>query len=313
MKPDNPFISVVMPVYNGEKYLRDAIDSVLNQSYTNFEFIIINDGSTDSSEDIILSYHDKRIRYHKQQNSGVGLSLTSGCSIADGKYIARMDSDDICYSERFSSQIEYLENHPDTVLVSSAVRYINDCGEDLGRSFPVTANFAIKRKLKYGSPICHPCVMMRKDAYTLSEGYIDLEPLEDLYLWNRLSKLGKLHNLGSTLLKYRLLDGSVSRSISNEQYKLLIKLMNKVLIEDNQIDENIVDFKKTYIQYKIVSKSLVSYPGKYKSMFELDRKTKKEYYIYNLLRSLRIPESLIAFIICTLKNIITYVNSLVSG
>ena len=95
-----PAISVVMPVYNGRKYLREAIDSVLQQSFTDFEFIIVNDGSTDDSEEIILSYKDSRINYIKQKNTGVGGALRIGCNMAIGNYIARMDADDICLANR---------------------------------------------------------------------------------------------------------------------------------------------------------------------------------------------------------------------
>ena len=111
-------ISVLMPVYNTkEEFLRTAIESILNQTYSNFEFIIINDGSTNNAEDVILSYKDERIVYLKQENKGIVSALNNGWDKASGEYIARMDSDDISLSERFEKQIEFLENNSEYSLV----------------------------------------------------------------------------------------------------------------------------------------------------------------------------------------------------
>ena len=109
-----PMVSVVMPVYNGSKYLKEAIDSILNQTFTNFELIIINDGSTDNSEDIIFSYQDRRIYYLKNEhNKGICITLNRGLDNARGKYIARMDCDDISMPQRLAKQVNYLERHRD--------------------------------------------------------------------------------------------------------------------------------------------------------------------------------------------------------
>src|SRR5688572_768328 len=109
-----PLISVLMPVYNAGPYLKESIESVLAQTYDNFEFLIINDGSTDSSEKEILSYNDVRIHYVKcETNSGLIATLNQGLALATGKYIVRMDADDICRPQRFEKQVRFMENHPE--------------------------------------------------------------------------------------------------------------------------------------------------------------------------------------------------------
>ena len=119
----HPLVTVLMAVYNGEKYLREAIESILDQTYTNFEFLIINDGSSDRTEEIILSYNDKRIRYIKnEQNLKLIASLNKGLDLAKGEFIARMDADDISLPERLEKQINFLEKHPEIGLLGSWVR-----------------------------------------------------------------------------------------------------------------------------------------------------------------------------------------------
>ena len=115
-------VSVIMPVYNGALYLREAIDSILSQTHTNLELIIINDGSNDNSEEIILSYEDNRIRYIiNEKNSGICVTLNKGLDIAKGKYIARMDCDDISCPERLQMQIEYMEQNPSIGVLGSDI------------------------------------------------------------------------------------------------------------------------------------------------------------------------------------------------
>ena len=119
MYSSQPVISVILPVYNAERFLREAIDSVLKQTFVDFEFIILNDGSTDKTEDIILSYKDPRIRYVKnEKNLKLIKTLNKGVDMARGKYIARMDADDISLPERFEKEVAYLEAHPDVAVVS---------------------------------------------------------------------------------------------------------------------------------------------------------------------------------------------------
>lgn len=300
---ENPIISVVMPVYNGEKYLKEAIESILNQTYFDFEFLIINDGSTDSSESIILEYNDSRIKYIKQANMGIGGALRNGCTLAKGNYIARMDADDICLPNRLEVQKIFLDNNPSTVLVSNAVIYIDEAGEIIGRSFPYTSNHAIIEKLKFKSPICHPSVMMRVGAYISSGGYEELELLEDFHLWRKLSKQGKLHNLSSPLLKYRILNNSISRSITKEQYNHIIEFLISISNESCLPDDKIFEINNMYKQEKIEANEMKMVSSSPASFIT---NSKIEFNIYQKLTKLKLSETLIESIICKLKNTLTY-------
>ena len=122
-------ISVVMSCYNSERFLRQSIDSILMQSYREFEFIIWNDGSTDSTEEIIKSYHDERIRYFYAPNQGLGSALAAACKEARGRYIARMDDDDIAMPNRLDKELAFLELHPDYILVSCLCEFITEEGK----------------------------------------------------------------------------------------------------------------------------------------------------------------------------------------
>ena len=296
MNDSIPLISVVMPVYNGDKYLKEAIDSVLNQTFKEFEFIIVNDGSTDKTEEIIKEYSDERIKYIKQENSGIGGALRKGCSIASGKYIARMDADDVCLPERFKVQFDFLEKNKSSVLVSSSVLYIDENSRVYGRSYSTTSNRAIKNKLKRGSAISHASVMMRNDIYKKTVGYQDLQPLEDYCLWMNMSKYGQLRNISFPLLKYRVLANSISRSISSDSYRELINFVRKrkfvISNEDVAIFHELYANAKKEFAYKTNSETLNS----------IVLNTPVELKIIKFFKSIGVREKLIEFVLCNLKN-----------
>jgi glycosyltransferase involved in cell wall biosynthesis len=294
-----PDISVVMPVYNGEKYLKEACDSVLNQSYENFEFIIVNDGSTDESESIIMQYDDPRIRYVRQANTGIGGALHNGCNLARGKYVARMDADDICSPNRFQIQKNFLDVYEDYVLVGHAVTYIDEFGKSLGRSFPYTSDRAIRKKFDLGSPICHPSVMMRLSAYNSCGGYKKLELLEDLNLWMELSKYGKVANLNTPLLNYRVLGGSISRSISANHYKEIISYM--INIDDQLSMDQVNKINQMYRDAKRSFREL--YETTNLSNFQTN--SKLELTAVRILAVLGLSESIKAHVICSIKNVLS--------
>lgn len=304
----NPLISVVMPVFNGEIYLREAIESILNQSYSNFEFIIINDGSTDTTESIVSSYEDERIIYITQENSGVGASLRKGCELAKGKFIARMDADDISLLNRFAVQLKFLQNNPETILVSSAVKYINNQGLETGRSFPYTTNKAIIKKLRFGSPICHPAVMMKREIYLKTGGYKNVQPFEDLLLWLAFSKHGKLYNLSTPLLKYRVIDTSVSHSIPIDEKTKLLQFLWKNMNESGLNDKCIPEYMKLYKE--------INTQTQYKSKFIIESTkngstpslAKLETLLYGFLSRLKTPEFIIESLICNLKKYIVLLS-----
>lgn len=226
-------ISVIMPVFNGQKYLRDAINSILNQTYKDFEFIIINDGSTDNSKKIIEEFSDDRIIVIEQSNKGLAQALNIAAAKCSGKYIARMDCDDISDPDRFLIQYNFLEAHPHISVLSCAVNYIDEKSKILGRSFTVTCPIAIKRKLLLsGCVISHPGVMMRKIDFYSVNGYSELMGgrFTDYHLWVKFVNKGfKIQNLSRVLLQYRIIESSISSQfvITNSAKKLLLKLIKE--------------------------------------------------------------------------------------
>lgn len=231
-----PVISVVMSVYNGSRFLRESIDSILSQSFKDFEFIIWNDGSSDNSEDIVKSYEDPRIRYFYHDNAGLGKALNLACREARGKYIARMDDDDISLPDRLKKEYEYLESHIDTVLVSSSAYYIDENGSILGQSFQYTNSKVIK------SHIFHPAVLFRKEAYEKTQGYSATKNSQDTLLWSKLSKFGKLANIEEPLINYRLINSSISHcSDSNSAYYQMQLLLRDKMCKDEIIQDEDVE------------------------------------------------------------------------
>lgn len=215
---NDPKITVLMPVFNCEGYIQQAIDSILQQSYSDFELLIIDDASTDQTVSFINKYADTRIRLiAKPLNTGYTNSLNYGLTVAKGKYIARMDGDDISLPQRFAQQVAYLESHPDVVLCGTAYKIL---GNDKKISIPEDHE-NIKLTLLKGNCIAHPTVMMRKK--TLDEFSITYdttkEPSEDYDLWVRLLSIGKLHNIQDVLLEYRIYNTQVSRKRAEEQKK----------------------------------------------------------------------------------------------
>jgi glycosyltransferase involved in cell wall biosynthesis len=213
-----PKITVLLPVYNCELYVQTAVESILNQSYTDFEFLIIDDASTDTTVSIIKKIDDSRIQLiEKPVNSGYTNSLNYGLQLAKGEYIARMDGDDISYPERFAKQIAYLEAHPEVVVCGTGYKII---GNDKRITIP-EGHEAIKIGLLWGNCISHPSVMIRKkvlDDYAIQYD-VTREPAEDYAIWVRLLSLGKLHNLQEVLLEYRLYGNQVSQKRAEEQKK----------------------------------------------------------------------------------------------
>lgn len=214
-----PKVSIIMPVYNGGKYLKDAISSILGQTYKNFELIIINDGSTDSSQNIIEAFYqtDQRIKIvTHDSNKGIGSSLNEGVSIATGKYIARMDSDDISLPSRLEAQVEYLENNIKCTALFTRVSLINETGKTIENWQPDIDNTTpeeIRNFMPIENCCAHPTLMIK--ALTMKRfGYDERQvPSEDYDLWLRLLSSDKeIHKLDEQLLLYRMHDNSISQS-----------------------------------------------------------------------------------------------------
>lgn len=205
----SPLISVIMPVYNTEKYLKQAIDSILNQTFTDFEFIIIDDASTDHSLEIIKSYTEPRIKLIlKPQNTGYINSLNLGLKVAKGKFIARMDSDDISDINRLEKQISVLTKRKNLIGCSTNMQYMNASGELGSRRWEVKQEVYIPWELLWDNPICHPSVMINSEILKKELYNLNAHPAEDYEMWLRISLHGKLYRLPEVLLFYRRLEHS---------------------------------------------------------------------------------------------------------
>jgi glycosyltransferase involved in cell wall biosynthesis len=235
MKEANVGISVVLAVYNGEKYLREAIDSILAQTFTDYEFVIINDGSTDATSPIILSYSDPRIVYiENETNKGLIYSLNKGVSISRGKYIARMDADDIALPQRFQIQFDWLEAYPEIGICGSNIEaFFNTKRKSIIIRFPKTDEL-IRVYTFFQSPFSHPSVMMKREILVKNELSYPTQYLhaEDYALWIELLKYTKAYNIPWVLLRYRIHDESVTANTIEDQ-----NFVNSVLIQNQYIRE----------------------------------------------------------------------------
>ncbi|MBI9073494.1 MAG: glycosyltransferase [Melioribacteraceae bacterium] len=226
-----PDISVIMPVYNSELYLKEAIDSILNQTFQNFEFIIVDDGSEDNSKKIIKSYKDDRIRFFEREHLGIVNQLNFGIKKARGKYIARMDSDDLSLSNRLEKQFEYLQKFPNVKLVGTDIKIINEDSKEIYiRNYPKTAA-EIEYQMPIYSAFCHPAIMIEKKTIISFNGYDEkLESAEDHILFlQMLENSIEMRNLSMTLLKYRIHMKSVTSKFNNVQNDLSYSYGKKYL------------------------------------------------------------------------------------
>lgn len=274
-----PKISVIMPVYNGEKYLREAIDSILNQTFSDFEFIIINDCSVDSTEDIIKSYDDSRIVYIKnEKNLGVAGTLNKGLELAKGEFIARMDADDISLPTRFEKQIKFMEENPEVGVLGSNAIVFSETSEII-TNFPET-EFEFIFNLFFSSQIIHPSVMVRRKL--IDDGLYKYNPRwegrEDYALWLYLVKHTKLANFKEPLLKYRVHNLQVTQNKNentlHEHSILKHEFLNQMGIEVDLNEAKIFSKcciginKLTRAEYKIYSDIL----NKIKNIYNIPQK-----------------------------------------
>lgn len=200
-------VSVIMPVYNAEKYVAEAVESIIAQTFRDFEFLIVDDGSTDNSAAILQEYaaRDSRIRLISRPNTGYLVALNEMMERAEGEWIARMDADDIALPERFALQMQYLAEHPDCVLVGSRAIIIDPDGQQLTTMVDAFSHEDIDRKLMNAqSCVFHPAVIFRKQLALDLGGYRkEYEFAEDMDMWLRMAEVGRIANIDKPLLKYR--------------------------------------------------------------------------------------------------------------
>ncbi len=266
-------ISVVMSVYNTkEEWLRESIESILNQTFGDFEFIIINDGSTNNAEDVILSYKDERIKYIKQENQGLAKSLNTGLNIAKGEYIARMDSDDISLPERFEKQVKFLDKNKDISILGTWFE-----------RFPQKEIIKHPSNIKYldllqRCYIGHPTVMFRRAEFEKYNLKYNPEYLcEDYELWSRAISYFRIANLPEILLKYRWSGENLSKPTKefiSSTIKVQENMLNFLTNNKKEQDEIMDTINHTYSWLERIFSIKNSRDRKYKVIMILGKKIK---------------------------------------
>lgn len=213
-----PLVSVLLPVYNGGAYLKKALDSLLSQTFENFEILAINDGSTDESASILNAINDPRLFVYHQNNMGLAATLNRGLSLARGALVARQDQDDLSRPERLGKQVSHLQSNHDCILLGTAAEiWVGDEVSERAHDHP-TEHELLSFDLLFNNPFVHSSVMMRRDAVLSAGGYTTdktRQPPEDYELWSRLARVGQVANLAERLLVYREVPQSMSRSGPN--------------------------------------------------------------------------------------------------
>ncbi len=225
----SPLVSVIMPAHNAELFLADAIDSILAQTYPNYELIIINDGSTDKTGQISQKYSQKSDKIeliNLEKNQGESAAANLGFNQSQGKYIARMDADDISHPERLAKQVQFLENHPDHILVGSQAYIIDSHNQIIGqKKFPLH-NQEIYQEYGVLHPVLHPSIMVRRSMLPWEDKLWanQAEPNDDYYTLFNLLKCGKFANLDQKLVHYRMHDNNKSMQDVKKKFINSVKI-----------------------------------------------------------------------------------------
>lgn len=292
----NPLVSVVMSVYNTEKYLKESIESILNQTFKEFEFIIVNDGSNDNSLEIIKSYNDTRIVILNQSNTGLAKALNNGIRLAKGKYIARMDADDISHPDRITKQVVFLNENPEYAVIGSNSTFIDMQSNRLYDSNYVLNDEEIRNRLPL-SPFFHSSTMFQKIIFEEIGGYNEKirHHFEDRILWNQMAKYGKLYNLPESLICYRLVPESISNK-NSEKFKIFDEICNRVIEMGNITEMDIYVITKLS-ESQTYSEKLANYHLRIGKIY-LEHNVDRRKAVYHLSKSLG----------SNLKNKITWFN-----
>lgn len=227
-----PKVTVIMSVYNGEKFVGSAIKSILAQTFNDFEFIVINDGSTDKTSEILATFDDQRIKVIHQSNMGLTKSLNKGIQLARGEYIARMDSDDVALPERLEKQVKFMDANPDVGVVGTAYYEIDACGKIIGKkTFPICDKELKKVLIRY-NPLFHGSVMIRRSVFEQVGLYNEqFQKSQDYELWFRVIKHFKLANLSEPLMMRRYTPTNISVAYERQQIALALKVRFKAIRE----------------------------------------------------------------------------------
>lgn len=234
MEKSNPLVSIVIPVHNGEKYIKESIDSCLNQTYKNIEIIVVDDKSEDNTLKILKEYGQKLTVIPVEKQNGLGNVINIGIRKSRGKYIARMDADDIMYPTRIEKQVQYLESNTNCVAIGGQIDIIDENSKITGHRDYAIEDRDIKKNRFLFQPFAHPAVTLRKS--TVEE--IGLYPenmwkVEDVKFFLILSTKGEFHNLGDSVLKYRMTFKTESQSKMLDHFKKTNEIRNWAIKELN--------------------------------------------------------------------------------
>lgn len=251
-------VSVILPAYNAEGTIGEAIKSIIDQTYKDWELLVINDGSTDNTKSVILSFNDPRIKYYENEgNKRLIYTLNRGLELARGKYIARMDSDDVSLPDRFATQVKYMDENPNVIVCGSRIQKFKG-KKIIGKAEGVIGGANIvKEFLVRGSCFSHPTVFIRREvlerqSLRYNKDYIHAE---DYKLWVDLAKYGDFYNLSDVLLLYRISENQISAKYETTQ-KQNARRCRKEYIFSFIKDETIVnDIKNNRISIHTIKKT----------------------------------------------------------
>jgi|GEM_PF-2066934 len=233
-----PLASVILPAYNASATIAETIQSVLAQDFEDFELIVINDGSTDETDNLIRSFSDHRIVYQNRSHHGLVNTLNHGIATSRGKFILRIDADDVAYRKRFSKQIAYLEQNPSVGILGTQAVAIDMSGEQIGIGRKPLGWQAVINYSRFACPVLHPTYCVRREVFIKLNGYRDL-PSEDYDFLLRALEMGvQIENLPEPLIKYRVSGEGIS-SGNPEKMEIATRLLqkmhrNRLLGEDEQ-------------------------------------------------------------------------------
>lgn len=237
-----PEVSVVMPVHNAMPWLEAAVDSILNQTFADFEFIIVDDGSTDSGSEYLANINDNRVNVISfSKNRGIVDALNAGLAVAQGIFVARMDADDISLPQRLKMQTQFMRTHEDCAVVASSIEpFTHSCRIEVAEldRFNQCYNTGltdkeIRSRLSITNCLCHPSVMFRRDLLMRTGGYKkEYQYAEDYELFLRIARLGRLEKLSDVLIRYRIHEGQISQSKVKRQRQLDAKIKAELLCSD---------------------------------------------------------------------------------
>jgi len=214
-----PLITVIIPVFNAEQYIKSALDSICNQTYSNLEIIVIDDGSSDQSKTIVEKYQDNRIRFLSRENRGLIFTLNEAITISTGAYIARMDADDISAEGRLEKQLQFLKENNDFGVVFTGIEYINETGSVIRAKVSKTTRSIEPVELLFGCPVCHPTAMFDMTKLTKNDILYDYNYhlAEDFELWSRLVSRTQIGLLNDVCFSYRVHSNSITTQNGDKQ------------------------------------------------------------------------------------------------